>query len=382
MEDNNQLFYQLPEALIEEMLSQSQRIGDFLLSSLKEISAKKEDFRNELIQAGFLKRDSDLPHVSPPTTCGIDGSYVVEKLLATDMVAAAAVAIEGLTPPSEKREWEKPYHKVFISPVNHNPDTTVLIRGIMWEMEIVLAAEAPHDIVFLDGSITNPFLNLNAAIGKWMKFKDFEIGNFLANNFEEFLSSFKKIVCSNRSDKLWVGVPKYTSKRELGNRFGWPLNYDDRAMLTSLLKAGEYILPVPYDQPQDEWHIGMKGLGNHYKNEFEHTLEQILRSISNLHVCYYKPHPYTPALRIEVPQSVNSNKYQLALLLNAISFQCGTPGIMEPYPLYMADQMVKNLSQAIPAFRQTATRQMAENYEYDLSEIFFNMTSYRTENGR
>ena len=55
---------------------------------------------------------------------------------------------------------------------------------------------------------------------------------------------------------------------------------------------------------------------------------------------------------------------------------------MEPYPLFMADQMVKNLSKAIPSFRQTATRQMAEHYEDDLSEIFFNMTSYRTENGR
>jgi len=129
MENNDQPFYQLPEALVEEMLFQSQRIGDFLLKSLKEVSNKKESFRNELVKQGYLKRDSDLPNVSPPTTCGIDGSYVVEKLMATDLVAAAAVAIEGLTPPSEKREWEKPYHKVFISPVNHNPDTTVIVRG-------------------------------------------------------------------------------------------------------------------------------------------------------------------------------------------------------------------------------------------------------------
>jgi len=126
----------------------------------------------------------------------------------------------------------------------------------------------------------------------------------------------------------------------------------------------------------------MEGLKNHYKKEFSKKLKEIINTISNLHVCYYKPHPYTPALRIEVPQSISSNKYLLSTLLHAINFQCGTPGILEPYPLFMSDRMVKNLSRAIPAFRQTATRQMAEQYKDDLSEIFFNMTSYRTENGR
>ncbi|HOK25415.1 MAG TPA: DNA double-strand break repair nuclease NurA [Bacteroidales bacterium] len=382
MENIEQPFYQLPEALVEEMLLKSQKIGDFLLQSLTEVSKKKEIYRNELFNTGLLKRDADLPHISPPTTCGIDGSYVVERLMATDLVAVAAVAIEGLTPPSEKREWGKPYHKVFISSVSHNPDTTVVVRGIMWEMELILAAEAPHDIVFLDGSITNPFLNLNTAISKFEDFRNNEVGKTLAENFEKFLDSYLKIVCSNRTDKLWVGLPKYTSKREIGKKFNWPTNFDDRAMLTSLLKAGEYITPIKYEQPNEKWHIGMEGLTTYYKSEFDKKLEQIVNSINNLHVCYYKPHPYTPALRIEVPQSICTNKYQLATLLNAINFQCGTPGILEPYPLFMSDRMVKNLSKAIPAFRQTATRQIAEKYEDDLSEIFFNMNSYRTENGK
>jgi hypothetical protein len=382
MEEINQPFYQLPEALVEDMLSKSQKVGDFLLHSLKEVNSKKDTFRSELINKEFLKKVADLPHVSPPTTCGIDGSYVVERLMSTDLVAAAAVAIEGLTPPSEKREWEKPYHKVFINPTMHNPDTTVLVRGLMWEMEIILASEAPHDIVFVDGSITNPFLNLNAAISKLQDFKGSELGNMLIRYFPDFIKGYHRIVCSTRSDKLWVGLPKYTSKREIGVQFKWPVSYDDRAMLTSLLNAGEYIVPVPYEQPNEEWHIGLSGLGSEAKKEYEKLLEDIIASINNLHVCYFRPHPYTPALRIEIHQGVSSNKYQLASLFNAIDFQCGTPGIMEPYPLFMADRMVKNLSKAIPAFRQTAMRQMAEQFENDLSEIFFNMTSYRTENGK
>ena len=381
MEQSENPFYQLPASLVEELLSKSQSVGDFLLKSLNEVRDKKNIFRKGLISSGLLNRVADLPHVTTPTTCGVDGSYVVERLMATDLVAAAAIAIEGLTPPSEKREWGKPYHKIIIHPEKHNPDTTVIVRGIMWEMEVILSSQAPHDIVFIDGSITNPFLNLNAAINKFQNFKETEIGNILNNWFEEFLIAFEKIVCSNRSDKLWVGLPKYTSKREIGNIYGWPKNFDDRAMLSTLLNAGEYTAPVKYEQPNEEWHIAMHLLSS-YKVEFEEILKRIISNIKNLHVCYYKPHPYTPALRIEVPQSTSSNKYQLSTLLNAISFQCGTPGILEPYPLYMADRMVKNLSRAIPAFRQTTTHQMAENYEEDLSEIIFNMTSYRTESGK
>jgi hypothetical protein len=166
MENVEQPFYQLPETLVEEMLSQSQNTGDVLLGSLTEVSKKKCAFRDELLEAGLLKREADLPHVPPPTTCGIDGSYVVERLTATDIAAVAAIAMEGLIPPSENRLWEKPHHKVFIHSQSHNPDTTVIVRGIMWEMEIILASRSPHDVVFIDGSITNPFLNLNAAISK------------------------------------------------------------------------------------------------------------------------------------------------------------------------------------------------------------------------
>ncbi|EGD49866.1 hypothetical protein TheetDRAFT_3326 [Thermoanaerobacter ethanolicus JW 200] len=44
---------------------------------------------------------------------------------------------------------------------------------------------------------------------------------------------------------------------------------------------------------------------------------------------------------------------------------------MEPYPLFMADRMVKHLGSAMPAFRQSSTRQIIELYEdEDFSEIF------------
>ncbi len=87
-----------------------------------------------------------------PTTCGIDGFYAVERLLASDLVAASAVAVEGLTPPSEARHWPEPRHLVWVEIEAHEAETGTILRAMMIGMELGLAAQAPHEVVFLDGS--------------------------------------------------------------------------------------------------------------------------------------------------------------------------------------------------------------------------------------
>lgn len=164
MEQIKQPFGELPHALVEELLGQSESVGKQLIKNLHEVKGNREKYRQELQSAGLLKKFTDLPDATIPTTCGVDGSYVVERLMATDLVACAAVAIEGLTPPIEKRHWDTVRHDLFIDAVSHNPDTTVVVQGVSWEMEICLASKAPHDVVFIDGSVTNPFGKLNAAL--------------------------------------------------------------------------------------------------------------------------------------------------------------------------------------------------------------------------
>ena len=80
--------------------------------------------------------------------------------------------------------------------------------------------------------------------------------------------------------------------------------------------------------------------------------------------------------------SIATNLSRIAVLLQGLKHQCGTPGIFEPYPIYMADRMVKHLGGAIPALRQTAAKRMTELHQGDIGEIFFSMHGYRTESGR
>jgi hypothetical protein len=376
-------FAELPEALVEEMLSKSERIGEELYSEFKGIQNARENIRKELQNKDILKKDTEAGYPVIPTTCGIDGSYAVERLLATDLAACAAVAIEGLTPPSEKRHWEKPYHRVFIHPEKHNPDTGTIIRGMMMEMELELAAKAPHDIVFLDGSLTTPLIYMNQAVNKISESDETITGKSIVEKFKDFLDSYKTVLESSRTDKLWVSMPKYTTRRELGEKLYWQSHYDDRAILTTILSPGEFTSPIPLEQPQQPWHLRLSSEDTNENNrEIKKLRDEVLSAINRIHVIYYKPHNWTPALRIEMASSIATNNSRIAVLLQGLKYQCGTPGIFEPYPLYIADRIVKHLSRAIPAFRQTSTRRMAELHQGDIAEIFFSMHGYRTERER
>jgi len=117
-----------------------------------------------LLNSNIIRRDSAINSRMYATTCGVDGSYAIERLLSIDIVTCAAVAVEGLTPPSEEKYWEKPHHKIFVGVEKHDPDSSIILRGLMIGMEMELAAKAPHDVIFIDGSITTPLIYLNQAI--------------------------------------------------------------------------------------------------------------------------------------------------------------------------------------------------------------------------
>lgn len=373
-------FEDLPEALVDELISQSEQAGDFLYRSFDDLQKKRHLMHKSLNETGLLKKDTDIGYSPIPTTCGVDGSYAIERLLSTDLVAAAAVAVEGLTPPSETRHWEQPHHKAFIQPLNHDPDTGTVARAIMMTMELELAYKSPHEVVFLDGSLTTPLIYLNQALNKLDQNPGFELREQLLNSLEGALFAYKVILTAMQTDRIWCGVPKYTVRRELGNQLNWSSNCDDKALLTFILSAGELIKPMPLQKPDEPWHLKLASVSD--SEALVSLGNEVTAALGHLFVIYYRPTTWTPVLRIEVSPSVAENQHRLAMLLQAIKHQCSTPSIFEPFPLYMADRMVKHLSRAIPAFRQVATQHMAYKYEGDIGEIFFAMHGYRTEAGR
>jgi len=389
-------FDELPEALVEEMLDQCDELGENLSKSFQKLYKQKNNMRQKLKEKQILKKDTEIS-VAPshPTSCGVDGSYAIEKLLSTDMVAIAGVAVEGLTPPTEKRFWPKPRHFSKVITIPHNDSTAVVSRAIMMCMELILASRAPHDVIFLDGSLTTPFIYFNQALNKVKEVPE-KLSNLLINgirvkekdsekeitiNIRKAFEAYKKILLSLRTDKIFVGIPKYTTRKEITKRELKELDikeYEDRGMLSFILEAGEFIKPVNIQEPQRPWHITLIG----ELKDLEKLKKEIISALNDLYVVYYRPYVHFPALRIEISKSIASNSQRLTVLFESLKLQCGAPGIVEPYPLYLADRMVKHLGMALPAIRKTTTQEMALKWEEELGNMYLAMHGYRTEYGK
>ena len=379
-------FRELPKALVDEILDRTKGIGQELLQSFEELRKRKEKWRKQLIDSGIVRRDSSLPRVQSPTTCGVDGSYAVERLLATDLVVAGAVAVEGLTPPSEKRFWPEPAHFVQVDTEVHNPDTGSILRAGMIGMELILAQQAPHELVLLDGSFTTPVIYFNQGFSKAKEYPNLKTVKYLAEKIKPFLGAYSYILTASRNDRQWVAVPKYTTRREIGKKLGWPDAHDDRGLLSSILEAGEYTSPTLLLQPAQPWHLDTSVVNDFVdvaeQNEINRMVKQVVQSLGSIHVLYYRPHAYMPALRLEMSRAIANNQARLSIVLQGIKDQCGTAAIMEPYPLYLADRMIKHLPQAVPVFRQITSQYLAEDYRGNIDDVFVGLHSYRTESGR
>lgn len=380
-------FADLPAALVEEVLGQTSAVAEGLLRSFSKIRKDRESLRSQLAKSGLVVSESSLGYPPLPTTCAADGSYAIERLLTTDLAAAAAVAVEGLTPPSEKRHWDLPHHKSFVAAEPHLEDTATVLRAVMLGEELRLATSAPHDLVMIDGTLTLPIIYFNQALNKAPDTQALHCAQEFLEHCLTYLEAYLTLLRSERSDKHYAALPKYSTRREIGTELGWEPSYDDRGILTLLLNPGELTKPRPLEQPRDHegnitWHLNTGRLPASLKGRASELADEIVSAFGVVRVFYYKPQDWLPALRVEVSDSVASNTHRLATVVQGIKHQTATPSMLEPYPIYLADRMAKALARAIPAFRQVTTQRISEQYEGDIGEVFFAMHGYRSEAGR
>ncbi|WP_017365244.1 DNA double-strand break repair nuclease NurA [Methylococcus capsulatus] len=375
-------FAELPAALVDEVLGRTAEVAGQLLASFSRAKEQRAHLRQQLEDADLLLRKTDLGAPLYPTTCATDGSYAIERLLTTDLVAAAAVAVEGLTPPSETRHWAYPHHTVFVEAEPHHEGTGTILRAVMLGRELELACAAPHDLVLLDGTLTLPVIYFNQALNAAPYAPELKTAGEFLDHAEHFFSAYRELLTLARSDKQIVSLPKYSTRREIGRLLGWPDNQDDRGLLTSVLNPGELTKPLPLEAPAQDWHFSTSSLKGELRGRIDALGEEIVAALSRVHVFYYKPQSWLPALRVEVAASVASNPHRLGVVVQGLEMQCATPAMLEPYPNYLADRTVKALARALPAFRQVATQRIAEGFEGDIGEVFFAMHGYRSDSGR
>ena len=371
--DIDQVFFDLPGALVDELLTKCDPVSTGLYRGFKEILNNRTKFRKILHDQGLLHSDSEINNVSMnPTSCGVDGAFAHQKLISTDITAVAAVAVEGLPPPIEKKYWPGPKHLSEMEAVPHHDSTGQILRALMFCMELDLADSAPHSVVMLDGSMTTPLLAVNQALGALDSAPEIFI-DLLKSRVRGATKITEKILTSPQVDQIYVSIPKYTSKKDLAKRILKLNRFEDRGLLSFVLDEGEYVGPIRNSASSIPGYIdSLTEIG------FSKRYQTQLRASD---ILYYRPYEYTPVLRLEVSSSVSRSTERLSMLLEAIRIQCEAPAIYEPYPLYMADKMVKHLGSVIPALRNTTTQYIAEQWDGPIHLAHMAMHGYRTESG-
>lgn len=381
MSNKEQPFADLPAGLVEEVLNQTAAVGDVLVASFKDLRDKRACLRSDLTTSKQLISDSSLGYPAPPTTCAADGSYAVERLLSVDLAAAAAVAVEGLTPPSEKRFWEQPTYSTYIVAEPHCAETATILRAVMLGRELLLARKAPHDLVMLDMTFTLPIIYFNQALNQAPASPQLQCSQEFLLHCCDYLEAYRDLLQASRSDKHYIALPKYSTRREVSNKLKWPGNQDDRSLLSQLLEAGELTRPIELEQPDQQWHFNLGKLNTEIKAKAKTLTDEVVALLHSLRVISYKPQPWLPALRVEMGASIATNEYRLATVVHGVKHQCATAGMLEPYPIYLADRTVKALARALPTFRHVATQRVSNQYDGDVGDVFFAMHGYRSESG-
>ncbi len=401
-------FADLPQAMVREMLGSSRRLAGGLASDISSMRSMRGSVRESL--APLLGRDSDMPRPeSPPSTAGVDGSHCAERMLATDIVAMGAVAVEGLEARRPvcagaagagpaARLWPRPRHFVHVESLAHDDANPVAARAVMAAMEVQLASVAPHDVVFVDGSLATPAIALDIALrqrnggppslARYLEEGDGGGGGEGGGGevrfgpIERTLSGYLRMLAPACADsgggggsggppapppgRTVAAVAKYSQRSEICERLGLP-NLDDRGLLSLVLEPGEYVGPFAPGRPAGRAAPGASG-GRLLSGRIpggaraRSLAEAIADAVKAVRVLYYRPHAYSPAIRLEVGgfgAGGAGDAERTGALLEAVRLQSAGPGLMEPYPVYMADRMAKSLPRALPAVRGIAVSAMA-----------------------
>ena len=379
----------LPEALVDEMLSKTDGIISKIRVQIECISKLKNPIRLKLEEIGLLRNVAELlAQKTYPTTVGIDGTYSVIKQLSIDTVAIAAVAVEGLIPPKEDRPWEKPRHKLNVLPVSHHTDTNSLCRAIMFSYELELALKAPHNVVFLDGSLISYLIGIGQglyAIYRSTEREDAprELVEHYKERLGDTLSNYCDVLLTPKIDRIYVGIPKYSSRNEIINylrKFDVEdqifERFNDKGLLSLVLKAGDVVGPVKLPVG-GRWRLHLDGV----PSEYSRLRNKILEALDDVYVLYFKPSSSHPTLRVEIAGEIARNKSRLSVLLDALYDQSRIPGVIEPYPIHIADMFVKNVHGSLNALRDASLSDIGEIPGIDFSDIYMFLHNYRSEGG-
>ena len=285
----------------------------------------------------------------------VDGAFICDNQSIGDLCTAVAVTVG----PRDGQGSSD----VFMDSVPRSAKNKDLIAAVMASMEIQAAAGSDARVVLVDGSMHSGLITLSKALYSVGEASDVLSERVRACASPDVRAAVEQLL----SQRRFVALPKYTTTNDL---IPWlPTEFhsqDGKTLATMALRPGEMTLWVDTltSGKSAQRSVG-RALGCTDAEE-----RHITHLMDNVVSCYYRPHPWTPAFRLDVSKQTSDDPEATTMIIKAIRDNTLTSGILEPFPLYLVDQYAKQISNgAAPMVSMAAM----ENLDDDDAQLMLAM---------
>ena len=365
---NAEVFGDLPDALINELLTCAEEVGEKAHIHVDTQVQAREDLRERAHQLGLVEELPDLSNMPTESVSAVDGSLVSKRLASFDLNAAAALAVDGI---GFDTDGNNTRHDIAVHPTKPLPYGREVTYALMFCMEYNIASKeiSTRKLVMLDGAFSTGLIAISKALVSAQSDYDDLYNDFFDRWAPRTMQIVPEIMTSNRV----IALPKRSSANEFRDQTrlfdSREIDTNGRSTASLILEANEYSGPFSFDtRTPQTWQT----------DEFPDFWKQTSSLFEELKVVYFKPHPWSHAYRIEMPPAIAQDQQHLQSVLDSIKRQCTNPAMMEPYPLYVADRFAKSLAKGANALLDAVRTDLIARSEN--SEIAHSMlNAYRTE---
>ncbi len=324
----------LPEEIVRDVLGSSDQCLDYARTVLEKGRTVRDEARKKLADEGKIGNVKGVrPFTDGKNVEGVDGSYHSVRTAALDLSLCAAVGAG----PSIRHKL-----KVFSSP--HSQLLTRACQGIMTLLEIHLIAGSKSPLVIYDGSFISALVRVNSALAAESTAPGDSLWTYVRPIYDE-LSGQQPSFYAALSSKKTVAIPKLsTSSNFVEQNFpALKAYFSDRTFFSIVLDPSEFV--VNQRVPEPRYNLGEDST---YRPPDADQVIRFYRDLGFMEV-FFRPHAWSPAYKVEVPGDFPTDK--IAELLATIAELLPDPGMLEPYPQFLADQLSRQIGVAGYALR-------------------------------
>lgn len=329
------MFDSVPAEMVAALLERGHEVAKSAAARAASIAESRDRIRESLLSAEVIvelaDEDLDAVALAEDEVSAVDGAFICDSQSIGDLCTAVAVSVG----PKDGQGSSD----VFMESVPRASRNKEMLQGIMAAMEIVMAASSDAKVVLVDGSMLSGLISVSKAM-----FSAYGATGELVDRIRSAASpDLRSATFELLTAPRFVALPKYTTKNELAPWIPGEFRMQDaKTVATLALRAGEATAWIMADDhTEKQVRKGSIGRSLGFDEQGDETLKNLMEDVVS---CYYRPHAWTPAFRLDLARSTAENEEASLRIFRAIRDNTTSSGIQEPFPIYLVDQYAKQIS--------------------------------------